>query len=387
MPAREWDALAGEDDPFVEHAFLAALEQSGSVGEEAGQVPRILLCRAGRELIGAVPLYRKTNSYGEFIFDWSWANAAHRVGVRYYPKLVAAVPFTPATGRRFLVRPDADVEAVTERLVAGMQHLATAEDDSSIHVLFCTEDEKRRLARLGLSPRLSLQFHWQNRPSRPYTDFDDFLSTLRAPARKQIRRERRLVAEQRLSIKTVTGREMDERDWAAVQRFYAANADKHGAFTYLSPSFFEIVRHAHADRVIATLAYRGDRAVAGTFNFEKGRHLYGRYWGAAEEVPMLHFELCYYRLIERAIARGCTRFEAGAQGEHKLKRGLDPAFTHSAHFIRSPVLRAAVDEYVRAEAEAMIERAAMYRAHSPYRTTDDPTRRASADDDGPGAET
>lgn len=372
VPAREWDALAGEDDPFVEHAFLAALERSGSVSEEAGQVPRTLLCRQGRELIGAVPLYRKTNSYGEFIFDWSWANAAHRVGVPYYPKLVAAVPFTPATGRRFLVRPDADVDAVTERLVAGMQHLAAAENDSSIHVLFCTEEEKHRLARLGLSPRLSLQFHWQNRAPEPYANFEDFLSALRSPSRKQIRRERRLVAEQKLDIKTVTGREMDDRDWEAVQRFYAANADKHGAFTYLTPSFFQIARETLADRVVATLAYRGDQAIAGTFNFEKGRHLYGRYWGASEELPMLHFELCYYRLIERAIARGCTRFEAGAQGEHKLKRGLDPAFTHSAHFIRSPVLRAAVDEYVKAEAEAMKERAAMYGEHSPYRTPEEP---------------
>ena len=370
MPAEEWDTLAGEDDPFLEHRFLAALEGSGSVGERAGCLPRFVLARAGTRLVGAVPLYLKSNSYGEFIFDWSWADAAHRAGIRYYPKLVAAVPFTPVTGSRLLSAPGADRAAVTTALLRGVRELADDERVSSVHFLFCTEEEKETLAASGggYLPRLSMQFHWRNRADRPYDGFDDYLGEFRSRNRKQVRKERQVAASHGLTFRTASGRELSDDDWQALQRLYLTNVRRHGGIAYLKPRFFTIAREALADRLVATLAYRGTEPVAGTVNFEKGRHLYGRYWGCAGDWEMLHFELCYYRLIERAIERRYTLFEAGAQGEHKLKRGLVPAHTHSAHWLRHPQLRDAIAAYVRSEAEAVAEQAREYAEHSPFRT-------------------
>src|SRR6266700_3756763 len=340
VEAAAWDALAGDDDPFLEHAFLNALELSESVGAAAGCVPRLVVARQAGRLVGAVPLYLKTNSYGEFIFDWGWAEAAQRAGIRYYPKLVAAVPFTPATGHRLLVAPGADAAGVTRALVRAVEQVATDERASSIHFLFCTEAEKDALAEAHYAPRLSMQFHWENRRPEVFTDFDDYLSIFRSRNRKQVRKERAAAAAHGLTFRTATGAELDDRDWTALYRFYSTNVARHHGIEYLQPAFFEVARRTLSQRLVATLAYRGGTPVAGTVNFEKGRHLYGRYWGCLEEYQMLHFELCYYRLIERAIERRCTRFEAGAQGEHKLKRGLLPSFTHSAHWIRHPQLGA-----------------------------------------------
>jgi uncharacterized protein len=366
--ADEWNALAGDDDPFLEHAFLNALELSESVGEAAGCEPRLVLARDAGRLVGAVPLYLKTNSYGEFIFDWAWADAAQRGGIRYYPKLVAAIPFTPATGNRLLIAPGADAAAVTLRLLAGVDQAATDERASSVHFLFCTEREKQDLAGDGrYAPRLSMQFHWENRRPDPFESFDDYLSTFKSRNRKQVRKERIAAAAHGLTFRTATGPELTDVDWAALQRFYAANVARHHGIEYLQPAFFEAVRQTLPHRLVATLAYRGATPVAGTVNFEKGRHLFGRYWGCLGEFEMLHFELCYYRLIERAIERRYTRFEAGAQGEHKLKRGLLPSFTHSAHWIRHPQLAAAIRDYVAAEESSVRQRAQMYAGHSPFR--------------------
>jgi predicted N-acyltransferase len=370
VAAAEWDRLAGDDDPFLAHAFLAALEASGSVGARAGCEPRIVLARDGAKLVGAVPLYLKTNSYGEFIFDWSWANAAHRAGVRYYPKLVAAIPFTPATGHRLPVLPtlDApDAAAVRAALVRGAREVADAEKASSIHFLFCTESEKQVLAEAGFFPRLSMQFHWHNRPERPFESFEDYLSTFRAQNRKQVRKERRVAAEHGLTFRTATGAELEPRDWEALRAFYVENVDRHGGHAYLSAEFFEIARQTLADRWVSSLAYHGGKPVAGTINFEKGAHLYGRYWGCLADFQMLHFELCYYQLIDRAIAKRQTLFEAGAQGEHKLKRGLGPAFTHSAHWIRHPGLADAIGSFVEREAQAVEAEVPGYAAPLPFR--------------------
>jgi len=366
IPAADWDRLAGDGDPFLEHAFLATLEASGSVGARAGCVPRLVVARDGGRVVGAVPLYLKTNSYGEFIFDWGWANAAHGSGIRYYPKLVAAIPFTPVTGRRLPVAPDADAAAVTAELLRGVREIADDERASSVHFLFCTEAEKGVLAAGDYMPRLSMQFHWHNRAGRPFESFEDFLSTFRSQNRKQVRKERRLAAAHGLTFRTATGSELEPRDWEALRAFYVANVERHGGTAYLSERFFEVARETLAHRLVATLAYRGTEPVAGTMNFEKGPHLYGRYWGCLEEFQMLHFELCYYQLIERAIERRCTLFEAGAQGEHKLKRGLAPALTHSAHWIRHPGLADAIGSFIEREAVAVQEEVRFYEEHSPF---------------------
>jgi predicted N-acyltransferase len=375
VDASSWDRLAGDDDPFLEHAFLAALEASGSVGARAGCLPRFVLVRdrGGKRLVGAVPLYLNSNSNGEFIFDWGWANAAHRAGVRYYPKLVAAIPFTPVTGRRLMVLPEPDVDAgaVTAALLRGIGEVAEAERASSVHVLFCSEEEKQLLAAHAYAPRLSMQFHWHNRAGRPFESFDDYLTTFRSRNRKQVRKERQTAAAHGLRFRTATGSELDDRDWRALRELYHANIERHGGIPYLTDRFFDIARDTLAHRVVATLAYRDDDVVAGTINFEKGAHIYGRYWGCLDDFQMLHFELCYYRLIERAIERRCTLFEAGAQGEHKLKRGLAPAFTHSAHWIRHEGLASAVRDFVEREAVAVAEQAADYARHTPFRDAND----------------
>jgi uncharacterized protein len=366
VDAADWDRLAGDDDPFLEHAFLAALEASGSIGPRAGCVPRLVVARDGGRVVGAVPLYLKTNSYGEFIFDWGWANAAHQSGVRYYPKLVAAIPFTPVTGRRLPVHPDADAGAVTAALLRGVREVADEERASSVHFLFCTEAEKGTLEGREYLPRLSMQFHWHNRADRPFESFDDYLATFRSRNRKQVRKERQTAATHGLTFRTATGAELDDGDWQALHAFYLTNIARHGGIPYLNERFFEVARTTLAHRLVATLAYQGTAPVAGTINFEKGTHLYGRYWGCLEDFQMLHFELCYYRLIERAIERRYTLFEAGAQGEHKLKRGLAPAFTHSAHWIRNPALADAIASFIRREAVAVAEEARFYEQHSPF---------------------
>jgi len=371
VPAAAWDALIGDDDPFLEHAFLAALERSKSVGRRAGWQPRFVLAHEGPVLVGAVPLYLKHNSYGEFIFDWAWANGALRAGLPYYPKLVAAVPFTPVTGSRLLVQREAAPGPVRAALIEGMRAVAEEEGASSIHVLFCTEDETAALRQAGYKPRLTMQFHWVNR-TPPYRDFEDFLGAFRSRNRKQVRKERAVAAGHGLRLATLEGPALGPREWQALERLYDVNADKHGSPTYLTPQFFAILREELAHRVVATLAYRDDVPVAGTLNFERGRHVYGRYWGCVEEHPMLHFELCYYRLIERAIERGHLRFEAGAQGEHKLKRGLDPSFTHSAHWIRDRDFARAVDRFVDNESLMVREEVSQYQALSPYRRGEDP---------------
>jgi predicted N-acyltransferase len=366
VPAGSWDALVDPNDPFVEHAFLSTLERSGSVGARAGWRPRFVLVHQGTRLVGAAPLYLKDNSYGEFIFDWAWASGAMRAGIPYYPKLVAAVPFTPVTGSRLLVHPDAEATEVRAALVEGMAGAAEETGASSVHVLFAPEAETAFLAAKGYRPRLSMQFHWVNR-TPPYADFDDFLGAFRSRHRKQVRKERVAASAHGLRFAVLEGKDLGPREWSALENLYQANTSKHGSPAYLNSKFFRLMPRTLAHRVVATLAYKGDEVVAGTLNFERGHHLYGRYWGCLEEFERLHFELCYYQLIERSIARQHHRFEAGAQGEHKLKRGLGPSLTHSAHWLRQPELDRAVTRFVAAEAESVRQAVAEYEELSPYR--------------------
>lgn len=365
VAAADWDALAGDDDPFVEHAFLHALEESGSVGAGTGWEPVHLTAWQDRVLVGALPLYAKDESWGEFIFDFQWARAAAQARIPYYPKLTSMVPFTPATGRRLLVREGVDRRATIGALIGAARELAAELEASSVHVLFVTDEERRELIDAGgMRPRLSMQFHWR---SEGWSSWDEYLEAFRAPARKQVRRERREVAESGVTIAVKEGPELDDADWRALGVFYRMNCARHGSYPYLTPRFFEKQRAIGAPRLVAVLAYRGGEPIAGSINFEKGAHLYGRYWGCTEEVEFLHFEVCYYRLIERAIARRMRRFEAGAQGSHKLKRGLLPVPIHSAHWIRHPRLADAIDDYLPREALAVQHEIEALGAEGPFK--------------------
>jgi uncharacterized protein len=354
IDAEAWNALTGADDPFVEHAFLAALEASGSVGRGTGWMPQHLLLQDAGKLVGALPLYLKEHSYGEYVFDFGWANAAMRAGMRYYPKLVAMVPFTPATGRRFLFAPAVDPQAAVSRLLDGALDLMQSVRASSVHLHFLNEQEAAWVKHDGrFQARLSSQFHWQN---RSYNSFDDHLATFRSAIRKEVRKERRRVREAGIRVVMLEGAELTAEHWQALQRFYFDTCHKHGSGPYLTAEFFELIAKHHAQRVVAVLGYQGDEIIAGTLNFEKGAHLYGRYWGALGDYDSLHFELCYHRLIERAIERGQQRFEAGAQGLHKLRRGLLPVAIQNACYIADARLRAAVAEFlVREEASVRFE--------------------------------
>lgn len=363
--AEEWNALTGEDDPFVEHAFLDALEESGSVGEGTGWLPMHVTAWDEGRLVGALPLYAKDDSWGEFIFDFQWARAAAQARIPYYPKLTAMVPFTPATGRRLLVAEGEDRARVVGALIDAGRAAAEEVGGSSLHVLFVTDDERRELIEhAGMRPRLSMQFHWHN---EGWTSFDAYLDALRSPARKQVRRERREVAESGLDVRVKLGPELDDTEWRALTVLYRANCARHGSFPYLTPRFFERIRETHAHRLVAVLAYERGEPIAGSINFEKGAHLYGRYWGSTGDTDFLHFEVCYYRLIERAIDKGMRRFEAGAQGAHKLKRGLMPSRVHSTHWLRHPRLAAAIDDYLPREAFAVQQEIDALAASGPFK--------------------
>lgn len=364
IPAAHWDALVEVGNPFMRHAFLHTLEASGCVGPESGWVPAHVLAFRGAELVGAVASYVKNNSYGEYIFDWEWANGAYRAGINYYPKVVSAAPFTPATGRRLLVADGEDEREVIAALVNGLGHLAEACRASSIHLLFLTEHEQQILAEdHPFFPRLTYQYHWQN---ESWADFDAFLGALRSPARKQIRKERRLARELDLDIRTLRGEALTERHCNAMRQFYRRTIRDYGAIPYLKRGFFDALRGSLAPWTRIEWAERAGEPVAGALYFQDGANLYGRYWGSLEDNEMLHFELCYYRPIERALAEGLGRFEAGAQGRHKLKRGLLPRPTFSSHWVRSPQLSRAVRDFVAREAESHTAEMDALTAHGPF---------------------
>lgn len=368
VSAADWDALTGADDPFVEHAFLLALEQSGSVGPGTGWRPIHVVVRDGPRLVGALPLYAKDHSWGEYVFDFAWASASERAGLRYYPKLVAMAPFTPATGRRLLFAPGVDEGAVARALLEGVEEAAQRTRASSVHVLFVTERERDLLLRAGsgqseLLAREALQFHWHN---QGYAGWDDYLARFRSSLRKQVRRERAQALSGGVEVRVVEGEALSSAQMRSLHGFYLDTCHKRGSGPYLTPAFFEQILRSHARRVVAVLAFRGGRELAGTLSFQKGAHLYGRYWGAREELPALHFECCYYRLIERAIEQRLSRFEAGAQGSHKLRRGLLPAAVHSVHAVAHPGLRAAVAEFLVRERDALARERAELAEHGPF---------------------
>lgn len=361
-----WNACAAPTgDPFVSYDFLHACEASGSAVPSQGWAARHLsLHDEDGAVIGVMPLYLKGNSQGEYVFDHSWADAWQRAGGRYYPKLLGAVPFTPATGPRFLNAPGADAATVREALLQGALTLVERLGVSSLHVNFPTEPEWRAMTEAGLLPRRDIQFIWRN---EGYRTFDDFLAALSSNRRKTIRRERR-EAQAGLDIRVLTGADITEAHWDAFFAFYMDTGDRKWGRPYLTRDFFARVGATMADRIALVMAFRDETPIAGALNFIGRDALYGRQWGALEDVPFLHFELCYYQAIDFAIARGLSRVEAGAQGEHKIARGYLPSPVYSAHWIADPALRDPVARYLDNERPAVeAEMQAMTLDLSPYR--------------------
>ena len=361
-----WDACASPSgDPFVSFAFLEACEASGSAVPRQGWAGRHLSLRDGDErVIGVMPLWLKGNSQGEYVFDHSWADAYERAGGRYYPKLLAAVPFTPVTGPRFLAHPDADAATVRQALLQGALALTERLGVSSLHVNFPTRPEWEAMGETGLLQRQDMQYVWRN---GGYDTFDDFLSALSSNRRKTIRRERR-EAQAGLDIRVLSGPDITDAHWDAFFAFYMDTGERKWGRPYLTRDFFTRLGATMADRIALVMAFRDGDAIAGALNLIGRDALYGRQWGALEEVPFLHFELCYYQAIEFAISRGLSRVEAGAQGEHKIARGYLPSPVYSAHFIADPALRDPVARYLEGERPAVeAEIAVMIDELSPFR--------------------
>ncbi|WP_373355612.1 GNAT family N-acetyltransferase [Pseudoroseicyclus sp. CXY001] len=371
IPAAEWDACAAPEaadggrpnDPFTTHRFLHALEESGSVGRGTGWEPHHLLARKDGKLIAVAPLYAKGHSQGEYIFDFNWAHAYENAGGNYYPKLQIAVPFTPATGRRFLTAPGHEAEGISA-LVQGAVSLAAQNRMSSLHATFCTEAEAMAGEAIGLLRRTTQQFHWQD---EGYGDFEGFLAALSSRKRKVIRKERRTAQEFGGEIVCLTGDQLLPEHWDAFWRFYQDTGSRKWGTPYLTRAFFDIVHRTMADDVMLCLALRGGRPIAGALNFIGRQTLFGRYWGCTEHHSCLHFELCYYQAIDWALAHGLSRVEAGAQGEHKLARGYLPVETHSLHWIGDAGFREAIARYLAAEAEAVDEEIEILTSYGPFR--------------------
>jgi predicted N-acyltransferase len=372
IPARDWDACAnpvpdpgsldGLDtpascgppadaatasrqryNPFVSHAFFSALEASNSACARTGWGPRHLLAKLDGTIAGIVPCYLKSHSQGEYVFDRGWADAYERAGGRYYPKLQASVPFTPATGPRLLMRDDVDKERIGTALAGGLMGLCDATSASSVHVTFARETEWKFLAGHGFLQRTDQQFHWHN---QGYRHFEDFLATLNSRHRKAIKRERRDALASGITIHALTGRDITEEAWDAFFAFYMETGSRKWGRPYLTRSFYSLVGEKMRDRIVLIMAKRAGRWIAGAINFAGSHTLFGRHWGAVEHHPFLHFELCYYQAIDYAIAHKLARVEAGAQGEHKISRGYMPTTTYSAHYIADPGLRRAIADYL-----------------------------------------
>jgi uncharacterized protein len=365
-----WDACANPDaatfNPFIAHAFLNALEASGSVGERhTGWIPQHITVDDGEGGIAAcAPCYAKLNSSGEYVFDHSWAAAYEHAGGRYYPKLQIAVPFTPVPGRRMLVRAGADEAYYTNVLAAAAAELCDRLGASSVHATFLSEPEWKALGARGYLLRNDQQFHWRN---EGYAAFEDFLGSLASRKRKAVRKEREQAVSGDLVIERISGADIKEKHWDAFFDFYTDTGTRKWGRPYLNRRFFSLLGASMADRCLLIMARRGRRYVAGALNLIGGDCLYGRYWGSVEHHPYLHFEVCYYQAIDYAIEHGLARVEAGAQGEHKLARGYMPTTTYSAHWIADPGLRRAIARYLQEERAAVAENVAALAEYGPYR--------------------
>ncbi len=363
IPADQWNALVAGDYPFVRHEFLAAMEHHDCVGERFGWLPRHIAIYENQQLVAAMPLYEKHNSYGEFVFDHGWADAYQRAGHRYFPKLVCAVPYTPATGPRLLARPGREA-ALRPRLLAAARQLGTSIGASGFHCLFQTADEHAFTAK-DAHTRHDCQFHWEN-PG--YRDFDDFLTTLRAKKRKNIRRERRRVREQGITFRVLDGSTATASDWAHFDRFYRHTFDDKWGMATFNQGFFEEVGRTMPTSVVLVLADLAGECIAGALMYRGDDTLYGRHWGCTAEIDLLHFESCYYQGIDYCIEHGLKRFEPGAQGEYKVARGFAPTLTRSSHWMLDRLYDDAIERFCAQEREAVADYMAGIREQLPYQS-------------------
>ena len=358
VPAADWNALS-QGDPFTSHEFLSALIDTGCASSRTGWRPQIVLLEKSNQLTGAMPLFLKSHSYGEYVFDWAWADAYQRHGLEYYPKLLCAVPFTPVSGPRLLAANDAG----RNKLAAAA--LEMSREVSSLHVLFPPTAEAGLLQGAGMLLRRTVQFHWQN---QDYADFDDFLSRMTRHRRKVIRQERRRVHEAGVELRWLRGAQIEPSHWEFFERCYRRTYAAHRSSPYLNLEFFLQLGATLPGHCLMILAERAGRPVAATLNLIAEDKIFGRYWGAAEHIPLLHFECCYYQAIEYAIAHRLRFFEGGAQGEHKLFRGLLPVETHSAHWLAHPRFARAIEDYLERESAGITRYVDELNEHSPFRT-------------------
>ena len=367
IDAADWDACAGEGNPFVSHAFLSTMEDSGSANARTGWLPQHAVLRTEDQRVVAIaPMYAKSHSYGEYVFDHGWANALERAGKRYYPKLQAAVPFSPVPGPRLLRRPDGGVPVAT--MANALEQACDSLGLSSAHVTFCTRDEWDGLCEAGWLRRIGMQFHWEN---EGYSDFDDFLGALSSRKRKVLRRERRDANAAGLTFHALSGADITEAHWDAFYRFYQSTVDRKWGSAYLTRSFFSLLGERLGDRVVLMYAENAGKPVAGALNLAGDEALYGRNWGCRGDWPFLHFELCYYRAIDWAIEHGLKRVEAGAQGRHKIQRGYLPRPTYSAHWIAHTGLRRAVENFLAEERIGIQQEMDALAEELPFRKADD----------------
>ena len=363
IPAMDWNRLSDPNDPFTTYAFLAALESSQSVGQDTGWMPIHIILRQQDVLQGALPLYLKNHSYGEYIFDWSWAEASERAQIPYYPKLVSAIPFTPATGPRFLF-PETESLTKTDKLWSGASYIADSLEASSIHLLFLPESQIQQWPEDEILSRLTHQYHWTN----PSVDtFNEWLALFRSKDRKKIKSERRRAQQSVDRIYHLTGSELQKKHIDAIWNFYQNTSKRKWGSPYLTRAFFDKLNTSLADITLAFFAEKNDILVASSLCFQRGENLYGRYWGCKEYNDCLHFELCYHQPIDLCIQRGWKRFEAGAQGEHKIKRGLMPTAIHSAHWIRHQGLRGGIARFLEQERMATMQHLRILSQRGPFR--------------------
>jgi predicted N-acyltransferase len=355
IPPEAWNALAGDGSPFLEWEWLASLEDAETVTGETGWLPRPLVAREGNRLVAACPLYVKGHSEGEFVFDWSWADAAYRAGIQYYPKLLVGIPFTPVAGPRLLTAPGVDRGRWQRRLAVSLREFCLGNELSGVHVNFCQPDEAEALRTAGFATRIGFQYHWTN---DSYGSFDDYLARFRSKRRNQIRREMRALEQEQIQIETWTGDQIPDDVFPRLYEIYLATVDKNPwGRRYLNARLFDLLRERFRHRLCIVGARRNGELIAGTINVEKGDTLYGRYWGAFEEIRHLHFNVCYYAAVDYCIRRGLRRFEPGAGGSYKQLRGFDAQPTYSAHFLADSRLSKAVVSYLegeQAEAQEML---------------------------------